>query len=115
MAVHYQKSLIGRIKAAKLVPVTIAIGGDIQWQGGVTVGEQLELLSFLQRMQSSHPIENLPPAKDRSTKAVGSNGVPTSDAPATGIPAAQPTDGKQKPSGKGNGEHVGTAFGGKHK
>lgn len=62
MGVHYPRNLIGRIRSARLVPVTIAVGSDICWQGGVTVGEQLSLLATLQEMERRHPVDSLPPA-----------------------------------------------------
>ena len=65
MGVHYPRNLIGRIRAAKLLPVTIAIGGDICWQGGVTLGEQLAILGTLQEMERRHPVDQLPAAVER--------------------------------------------------
>jgi hypothetical protein len=68
MAIHYPKNLIGRCKQARLMPVSIGIGADIQWQGGVSVAKQLQLLAFLQTCQAEFPLDALPPPKHRFAK-----------------------------------------------
>jgi hypothetical protein len=99
MAVHYPKNFIGRCRLAKLVPVTIDVGGGICWQGGITVDEQMKLLAIMQDLSAKHPEDKLPPPKTRDVAEPSANGTPTHDRPATGIPAAQPGP-AGKPAGK---------------
>lgn len=75
MAIHYPKNLVGRCKAAKLVPVSIGIGADIHWQGGVDTPTQLRLLAMLQECQRAFPLESLPPPVRRVPKAASIDGA----------------------------------------
>lgn len=94
---RYDQGLIGRCKAADLCPVTIAIGREIEWQGGVSREVQLHLLSLLQSCQADFPPEMLPPAVSRVKPSVDLLGTPPVDPSATpsvdpsATPSADPT------------------------
>ncbi len=89
MAVRYDRGIVGRCKQADLCPVTIAIGREIEWQGGVSREVQLHLLELLQSCQRDFPPSELPEAKVR-TKA-GLLEPSLNGTPATADPTPDPT------------------------
>ena len=101
MGVHYARGLIGRIRAAKLTPVTLAVGSEIVWQGGVTIGEQLAILATIQEMERRHPLSALPVGKDDDhtdddtmvllTPPAGSAKSPVDTRPVPAAPAKVPS------------------------
>lgn len=104
---HYERGLIGRIKDAGLTPVTIAIGGTLVWQGGVTVSEQLQLLAVMQDLESKHPLDGLPAVKVKGAKSEtngnpGNNPPPSESNPAKPPAPAQPDKPQTDADAKGN-------------
>lgn len=87
MAMHYPRGLMGRIKASKLRPVGIAIGDDLQWQGGVSQTDQLRLLALMQEFQQKYPVEQLQEARATAVAST-ENGVHPN--PSTVVPVSSP-------------------------
>ena len=79
MGVRYDRGIVGRCKQADLCPVTIAIGREIEWQGGVSREVQLHLLELLQSCQRDFPPSALPEVRVRVKSALpvpSLNGTP---------------------------------------
>jgi hypothetical protein len=92
MGAKYTRGIIGRINKAKLKAVTIGIGGDILWQGGVDLATQLKLLAFLQDCEARFPVDKLPPPDSDDEPSPSANVTGHAPPPATApIPAAKQT------------------------
>lgn len=77
--VRYDKGLMGRCRAAGLCPVTIAIGREIVWSGGVSREVQIHLLELLTQCQAEFPPDALPEVVSRvrrQSTEPSANGTP---------------------------------------
>jgi hypothetical protein len=95
MSVHYDRGFIGQCKSKGLRPVTLAVGMELVFQGGVSVADQMRVNSLMQELAQKYPaMEDATDAKSEpKTTSLPLNGpaeVPRVPHPPEDAPANKP-------------------------
>lgn len=95
MGVHFERGVVGGVKHLGRKPVTLGIGIDMVWQGGVDTADQLKLLALMQEFEKKYPSAELEAAIEdvegkRNERAAKKLGTATSG-PSSSTPSQSPS------------------------